>query len=94
MKWKELRAFLNANFYDDDSIVLALDYNTNQVLIIRDEAESCLTRCFVFQDNLKRGKPSMYTTQEDNTPIQFTEEYPKMVEYSDQEISTFFSSKS
>lgn len=82
MKWRELRAFLNMKFHDNDSISLMSDYDSAKVIIIKNseftESESIL---LIDRESF---------SQNDNTSSINNMTRDKVLEYTENEISTYF----
>lgn len=90
MKWKELRSFLNKKFNDDQYISLTIDYNTGDVIIIKDNESSKINHKFKLKDNTSKFDRHIENDQECETPSIFIEQPANIVEYSENEISMFF----
>lgn len=91
MKWRELRAFLNMKFEDEDSITLSTDIESARVILIKNP-HSINNGSILFIDENELVNFCNYRGigSDEITPSIFIDVPSSIFEYSENEISTYF----
>lgn len=89
MRWRDLRAFLNMKFNDDDSISLVSNYDSTKVIVLKNPISIC-NNSILFVDGSEIPSYDVEFDQNEVTPPIFTDVPNKVLEYSENEISTYF----
>lgn len=90
MKWRELRAFLNMKFEDEDSISLSTDIASARVVVLKNpHCTNNGSLLFIDENELNLSNYRGIDSDE-ITPSIFIDIPSNIFEYSENEISTYF----
>lgn len=91
MKWRELRAFLNMKFDDEDSISLSTDIAAARVVVLKNpHCTNNGSLLFIDENELGSFRNYRGIDSDEITPSIFTDIPNSAFEYSENEISTYF----